>query len=128
VRKRKSLYRGPSRFGSTIQFAVRAAKYDLRKQGVSFAKSARGQALFKGRGDYRVKRLYRQCAEFNYWNPSNDPAEIDHIRPIAQGGEHVFENLRAIRRSVNQRDGAHRSEELIATLLKLNEFYKGDWL
>ena len=72
-----------------------------------------------GNTDYRIVALYRERDALNSL-PENqdDPWEIDHIRPIAQGGEHRYENLRLLRKSKNH-VGEFRSEERIALLLQI---------
>jgi len=69
--------------------------------------------------DMRIIALYKERDRLNALEPMNlDPLEVDHIRPLCMGGQHVYENLRLLRASQNCNE-SYRTEERIRFLTML---------
>mgnify|MGYP001371783613 CR=1 FL=1 len=101
-----------SRMGSTEEYEKRLARWNNP--------SKRTIALQEAPKDNRVQQLYAECQRLNKedkypYLPGTDiedPYEVDHIKPIAQGGLHVFDNLRIIRRHKNHCISERPPEEI----------------
>lgn len=117
---------GVDPWGTTAEFESRIKRKVMKEFGLAPERSKYQQLLINAKRaapkDWRVDALYADRDRFNREEPTakNDPFEVDHIRPLHQGGEHTRENLRIIRRSKNCEYPQTRSEEEIKVLLVAN--------
>ncbi len=71
--------------------------------------------------DMFIRHLYAERDRLNVLEQSDDPWEVDHIRPLSKGGRHVYENLRLLRASKNC-DDPDRTDDEIEFAIKLVAF------
>lgn len=111
-------------FGSTEEYNARLEK---RNNPNYKTRDNRRRSAATRNTDVWIESLYKERDRLNRL-PENkdDPWEVDHIRPLSQGGEHRYENLRLLRASRNC-DDQDRSEERIKLLLEIVRRERSNW-
>ena len=114
TRRRRS--RMPNPFGTTEEYNARMEKLSKPNYDTRYDKVRRE---ITRNDDMFVRSIYAERDRLNDLETGiDDPWEVDHIRPLAQGGLHVYENLRLLRASKNC-DDMSRPEWKIDMILKL---------
>lgn len=66
---------------------------------------------YHGRPDQIKERAQRNGARAQIGLKVGDPREVDHKRPISQGGTNSSRNLRAVSQATNRNKGSSRSKK-----------------
>jgi len=105
--------------GTTEEYNARLEKWNNPNYNTRYAK-ARYEVTCHD--DLFIRSVYAERDRLNDLEPkSTDPWEVDHIRPLVQGGLHVYENLRLLRASKNC-DDQGRDEFRIDIILRIVAF------
>lgn len=63
---------------------------------------------YHSKSDQRRKRSQRNQARRKMGLDKGDPREVDHKKPLSQGGTNHGNNLRAVSRDTNRRKGSKK--------------------
>lgn len=85
-------------FGSTEDFIARQDRWARRPVD---SIETRRRAIMRNSLDPKVTTLYEYVTRWNAQHSTDRWISVDHIRPVNQGGEHMFGNLRLIPLHVN---------------------------
>ena len=61
---------------------------------------------YGGKSEQIKERAQRNAARAQMGLKVGDPREVDHIRPISEGGSNRRDNLRAVSQATNRRKGS----------------------
>lgn len=114
-RKKSRSQWGVSVWGSTEEFEARIER-ERRLRAGQPVNSLERRIIAKraARIDWRIEKLYEEARRLTFLTGIDH--EVDHIRLICQGGEHVRENMRVITMAENRSGPRVRSEEEILRL------------